>query len=133
MSRIQLSDTGLSAAMKMSDGNPGAISVCGMMLQHGGDIDPDGFIGGISNLLDMDTLKIYGPRIWMFYKDVCGQDLRVTCALLRAWQLGYTSESALNYAIDNCGEGIDIPSLVEKVEKRLPNFKRATASSEVSA
>jgi hypothetical protein len=125
MSKIQLNDTGLSATMKMSEGNPGAISVCAMMLKQGGEIDPDDFAGGFGNLLSMDTLGIYGSRIWMLYKDVCGEDLRVTCAILRANQLGFLSTSALEYAIDNCGEGIDVPTLVALVEKRLPAFQRA--------
>ena len=124
MSRIQLNDTAMSAAVKMSEGNPGALSVCAMMLRQGGEIDPDDFAGGLGNLLSMDTLKIYGPQIWMLYKDVCGQDLRVTCAVLRANQLGYVSESALHNAIENYGEGLDVPSLVAQVEEFLPRFQR---------
>ena len=125
MSRIKLEDTEFSAAMKMGEGNPGAILVCAMMLKRGGEIDPDDFAGGLGPLLSMDTLGIYGSRIWMLYKDVCGEDLRVTCAVLRAHQLGYISSGALKDAIDNYGEGIDVPALVEKVEERLPNFQRA--------
>ena len=124
-SRIQLTDTAMSAAMKMSDGNPGALTVCAMMLKQGAEIDPDSSMGGLGNLLDMDTLGIYGPQIWMLFKDVCSQDLRVTCALLRAWQLGFVSDVGLRAAIDNYGDGIDIPALVAKVEERLPKFQRA--------
>lgn len=124
-SRIQLTDTAMSAAMKMSEGNPGAISVCARMLRDGAKIDPDDFAGGVGNLLSMDTLRIYGSRIWMLYKDVCGEDLRITCAILRAHQLGFLRASELHHAIDNYGEGIDIPSLVAQVENQLPNFQKA--------
>lgn len=123
--RIQLTDTAMSAAMKMSDGNPGALTVLARMFKEGAEIDPDDAMGAIGNMLSLDTLGIYGPRIWMLYKDVCGEDLRVTCAILRANQLGFLRESDLNRAIDNYGEGIDVPDLVAKVENRLPNFKRA--------
>lgn len=125
MERIKLNDTGLSAAMKMSEGNPGAVIVCAMMLKQGKEIDPDDFMEGLGNLLGMDTLGIYGSRIWMLFKDVCGEDLRVTCAVLRAKQLGYVTAAKLNYAIDHRGEGIDVPMLVALVEDRLPNFQRA--------
>jgi hypothetical protein len=126
-SRIQLTDTAMSAAMKMSDGNPGALTVCAMMLKQGAQIDPDDFAGGLGNLLSMDTLGIYGPAIWMLYKDVCGEDLRATCALLRAWQLGFVSDVELRAAIDSYGDGIDVPGLVTQVEERLPRFQRAIA------
>jgi hypothetical protein len=125
--RIQRTDTAISAAMKMGEGNPGALQVCAMMLRDGAKIDPDDFAGGLGNLLSLDTLGCYGSRIWMLFKDVCELDLRVTCALLRAWQLGFLSEATLNYAIDNYGDGIDVPASVAKVEERLPNFQRAAA------
>jgi hypothetical protein len=132
-SRIQLTDTAMSAAMKMSDGNPGALTVCALMLREGGTIDPDDFAGGLGSLLSMDTLRLYGPRIWMLYKDVCKEDLRVACALLRAWQLGFVSDSQLRDAIENYGNGIDVPSLVKQVEERLPNFQRDTRQPPVPA
>ena len=130
--RIQLTDTIMSAMIKMSDGNPGALTVCGKLSKDGAAIDPDSFMGGFGCVLDLDTLSIYGPRIWMFYKDVCGEDLRVMCAILRANQLGFLNPAKLNRAIDNYGEGLDISALVAQVEERLPKFQRAvvTASSE---
>lgn len=122
MSRIQLHDTGMSAAMKMSDGNPGALRVIAEMMRDGAKIDPDSALGGLAGVLDLDTLKIYGPRIWMLFKDVCGEDLRVTLAILRAWQFGFLTEAKVNHAIDHYGEGIDVPALVAQVEKELPSF-----------
>lgn len=128
-SRITLNDTGLSACMKMTDDNPGAISVTLEMLTRGEDIDPDDFLGGIGAVLALDSHRIYGSRIWMLYKDVCGQDLRVTLAILRACQLGFLADADLQHAIDNMGDGIDVPALVAKVEERLPAFQKSTAES----
>jgi hypothetical protein len=125
MSRIQLTDTGMSAAMKMSGGNPGALRVLVECLTSSAAIDPDSMFGGIAPIFDLDTLGIYGSRIWMLFKDVCDEDLRVMCAILRANQLGFLPEAKLNHAIDNYGEGIDVPALVAQVEKRLPAFQRA--------
>ena len=111
--------------MKMCDGNPGALRVLCECLKDGATIDPDGFAGGLGAVLGMDTLKVYGPRIWMLYKDVCDHDLRVMIAVLRAWQLGFLTEAALNKAVDSYGAGIDVPDLVALVEARLPKFQRA--------
>ena len=128
MSRIKLTDTAMSAAIKMSDGNPGALTVVARLLKEGEAIDPQSAFGGLAPILDLDTLGIYGPRIWMLYRDVCEGDLRVTCALLRANQLGFLRDSDLNRAIDNYGKGIDIPALVAQVENRLPDFQRASVA-----
>lgn len=76
MSRIKLNDTGMSAAIKMNDGNPGALTVIVQFMKMGAEIDPDSALGGITPILDLDTLGIYGPRIWMLYKDVCKEDVR---------------------------------------------------------
>jgi hypothetical protein len=110
--------------MKMCEGNPGAVRVLLECLKDGGAIDPDSSFGGMSAMMSMDTLKVYGARIWMLYKDVCGEDLRRMIALLRSWQLGFVSSVEIDHAIENYGDGIDIPLLVAKVEERLPLFQR---------
>lgn len=131
--KIQLEDNLLSMASKMSEGNPGALFVIMEIITHGSEIDPDcGPLGPIAPVLDLDMLEIYGPRIWMLYKDVCGENLRTMCAVLRAWQLGFTTERAIKSAVDNYGEGIDVSALVAQVEDRLPNFQKAAAPAEKS-
>lgn len=122
MTRIDLNDTMQSAVIKMAEGNPGALRVCMELLTKGAQIDPDDWAGGFGNLLSLDTLAAYGPRIWMLYKNVCGQDLVKTIAMLRAWQLGFTTRESLNYAIDNRGADLDVDALLAQVKERLPNF-----------
>ena len=66
--RVQLSDTILDVITKMVEGNPGALAVlCGVLNRHPND--------GLLYILRLDTLGIYGPRIWMLMKDVCGEDI----------------------------------------------------------
>lgn len=120
--RIKLEDTGMSAALKLSEDIPGAIKVCAELLNKGAEIDPDGAFGGVGILLMLDTFGIYGYRIWKLYKDVCKQDLVKTIAMLRAVQLGILNEAKLQYAIDDRGKGIDIDDLHKKVMQRLPRF-----------
>lgn len=122
MTRIDINDTEMSAAMKMADGNPGAMKVCSMMLQYGGAIDTDDIMGGLGSILMLDTLGIYGPEIWMLYKDVCGENLKKTIAVLRANQLGEIKTSDLKHAIQNRGHGVDVAACVEFVKGRLPGF-----------
>lgn len=120
--RIGLQDTTMDAVVKLAEGNPGAATVCMQILDKGGDIDPDWMFGGLSILLSLDTYNIYGPRIWMLYKDVCKQDLVKTIASLRACQMGLFPIEKLQHAIDNYGEGVDVDELHRMVKERLPRF-----------
>lgn len=51
----------------LSDGNPGAVSVLIKWLET----DPLALMG----ILTLDSKRLYGSRIWVVYKDVCGEDL----------------------------------------------------------
>jgi hypothetical protein len=125
--------TGLDAVMAMSGGNPGAMRVCFEILRDGGEIDPDGLMGGLGVILLMDTFRIYEDRIWMLYKDVCREDVVSTLVVLRALQLGMIDQATLNRAIDNDGEGIDVPTLLAKVRERLPRFYAVAAGTAAGA
>lgn len=122
--RIELTDSEMSATLKLADGNPGAATVCCELLKNGEKIDPDSMLGGLGCLLSLDTHGIYGASIWMLYKDVCGEDLPKTIAVLRSVQLGFLEESKLIHAIDNRGDGIVVDDLYALVKERLPLFGR---------
>jgi len=120
--RVTLSMTIKEVLIVMGGGNPGALTVCMDILKRGVEIDPQNAMGGLSAILSMDTLGIYEHRIWMLYKNVCGESLEKMLGLLRANQLGYISPEILNRGIDNCGEGIDVEGLFDKVREQLPQF-----------
>ena len=119
--RIGLGDTILSATMKLSEGNPGALRVCMDLLQHSGAIDPDSAMGGLGSLLCLDTEGIYGPQIWMLYKDVCGENLVNMVAVLRAMQLGIVRRVDVKLAL-NHSTNMDVAEVLDRVQLRLPAF-----------
>lgn len=121
--RIGLQDTVMDMLIKMSGGNPGALTVLSQLMREGDAIDPDNIMGGLGNILSLDTHQIYDDKIWIFYKDVCGQSLVTMLGLLRAVQLGFMPESELKAAIRN--ERIDIEvemKYLAQVRARLPAF-----------
>ena len=120
--RIEITDSTMDIIVKMAEGSPGAVTVLTRMLKDGAKIDPQSFAGGVGAVLGLDTHKIYGSRIWMLYKDVCGEDLTKTLAVLRACQLGKLSDIAMQHAIDFRGEGIDVDDLVKVVKAELKEF-----------
>jgi hypothetical protein len=117
--RLELTDNGTTLAIKMSEGNPGALRVIVELMKEGNWIDPVG-MGGVGAVLMMDTFGIYGSRIWMLYKDVCNQDIIKTMAVIRGCQLGILNEHTMNAAID--GASLDTDELLTKVQERLGNF-----------
>lgn len=119
--RIELSDTTQSAIIKMCDGNPGALTVLIQLVKDTPKVDPDDTFGGLSILLHLDSMGVYGPRIWMLYKDACNQDTKKVITVLRANQLGFIGDNMIQFAIDGDAE-LDHADLLAKVQKALPAF-----------
>ena len=119
--RIKLTDSVTGVIAKLAEGNPGATRICCELIKEGDKIDPNAAMGGLASLLGMDTLSIYGSRIWLLYKDVCGQSIPKVVAVLKGWQLGMLTDKSIDNAIDY-GKQIDIVDLVAKIRERLPNF-----------
>jgi hypothetical protein len=112
--------------IKMSMGNPGAASVLGMLIAKNAEIDPDSMFGEMSAILQIDMLEIYGPNIWLLYKDVCDQNIVKLCALMRANQLGILSAREIQKVISlpraEMSNRIDTDDVLTKVQERLPAF-----------
>lgn len=126
MSRIKLTDSTMSAIVKISDGNPGAATALMEMLRC--DADPDDFLGPISPIFSLDSHEIYGSDIYVLWNDICERDSVKTIGVLRSVQLGFFPEDTLKKACakqDYSGKNmIPVDELMGKVRKRLPNFKK---------
>ena len=125
-SRIQLTDSMLAAIGKMVDGNIGATTVLMRLMKESESIDPQSAFGGFGKILSLDTHRIYGPDIWIFYKDVCRENLVLMLSVLRAIQLGLRGESWLKMKIETVRSGNDVMGGVEEcyelVRAELPTF-----------
>ena len=112
----------MDVLIKMSDGNPGAANILTQLVSNSVEVDPDNFAGPLGTILNLDTQEIYGSRIWMLYKDVCGECITTTIGMSRAVQLGILPIQDLNTAIDNRGRGVIVEQVMEVVRKQLPSF-----------
>lgn len=95
MSRIELFDTTEDVLVKMSEGNPGALTVLIGLATQGAEFDPKSALGGLGPILALDEAGIYGSQIWVLYKDVCGESLETLTLFLRSVQLGYTDRQTV--------------------------------------
>ena len=123
--RLTIMMNRLEILQAMSEGNPGALGVLCNLIKEGATIDPDDAFEGFGALMGLDDLDCYGSRIWLLYKDVCGQKVRVLVALLRAVQLGILSGCTLQAAIDGTSSRvfINIPEVLALVKAQLPRFQ----------
>lgn len=126
MSRITLSDTGLSAIRKMCEGNPGAMKALMEILKFGAQIDPYSCMGGLGVILSLDTLVIYGTDIYVLWNEICDRNTSKMIAVLRANQFGYISDQILREACHREDgserDVIPVEELYSKVVERLPDF-----------
>lgn len=127
MGIVKIRDTVKEAMLKMSEGNPGAMTVLIDLINREHLIDPDSALGGLGTMLSMDDVDIRGPLIWVCYKDLCGEDLVKMVGLWRGAQLGFVTRDDIKFEIEqlNAGPhaiGIDVDGVLEKVRARLPNF-----------
>lgn len=120
--RLKLEMTMLQSMVAFAEGNPGAANVLARIVKEAIAIDPDDVFQGLGAIASLDNLDCYGCRIWMFYNDVCGQDLPTMIGVMRASQLGFTTDGAINRAIDGDKSALEIPDLLAKVKERLPAF-----------
>lgn len=124
MPRIKSENMNIVEVIKaLAEGNIGAVTVLTDMYKKNAEIDPESFLGEFTGIMFLDEYEIYGSRIWMLYKDVCGQNLSHALGLIRATQLGLCNIEDLNTAIDNRGQGINKLSILEQLQKELPEFK----------
>lgn len=68
MGKLKLFDSIQDAILKLAEGNPGAVTVLIALAKQ----DPFGVV----QCFKLDDMKIYGPRIWMLYKNVFRGDIQ---------------------------------------------------------
>jgi hypothetical protein len=126
--KITLTDTFIDIVMKMSNGNPGAITVISQLFKEESKIDPDSALAPFGTILSLDAMGIYADKIWILYKNVCSSNIIRLVALIRANQLGFISNETIEDAIkpENVlkPNSIDTIYLLQKVQKQLPNFAK---------
>ena len=126
--RLTLEMSMMDMVMAFSEGNPGALNVIMSLMENEARIDPDSFVGGLGTIMQFDNMDIYGSKIWLFYKDLCGEDIVKVIALARAIQLGIIPERDVKTVIDAMADyqpyeiNFDLDTVVAKVQEQLPEF-----------
>ena len=130
--RIELSDTAQDVLIKMSDGNPGALSAMMDIMKKHDSIDPQAMLGWLGAIMILDTWQIYGTDIYVLWSDKCKRDTRKMLMLMRATQLGEFPKSRLRELAADQGRTVNLTEsqwyeLDEKVCSQLDQFQKHPA------
>ena len=129
MSRLKLEDNGMDVMVKMSDGNPGALTALMDIMKNAEEIDPQGAFGGMGAVMLLDGWEIYGTDIYILYSDKCNRDVRKMLMLMRATQMGmFSNEKLKEMASDQMRQvnltEEEMTDLDNQVCERLEEFAR---------
>ena len=105
--KIGLQDSMMDVMMKMSEGNPGALT-CLMDIMKKQD-----WYGGADSLtmvLSFDTLGLYGSKLYMLWNDCCDRNLGKLELIMRNWQMGNLSDHDIHSNISK-GRGTPFTNL----------------------
>lgn len=106
--RIKLKDSTQDAIIKLSDGNPGALTAMMELMKQKNNV---------FNILALDSFGIYGTDIYILWSDICDRDTEKMEAVIIATQRGLFSKSVLK---DVCsrqdGSGASLVPVDELVE-----------------
>ncbi len=98
MGKIRIFDDPTSIIIKLSEGNPGAINVCSLLIKEGGAIYP--YEDGFEYIKNLDNIGIYGTDIYVLWNDICQCDLAKMISLLR---IAIRDPYKANLLKDACG------------------------------
>lgn len=134
MSKIKLEDSIQEIIIKMSDGNPGAVTAIMELLKNNKKIDPVSALGNLGAILSLDTDNIYGADIYVLWNDICDRNTVKMISVIRAAQLGLFSHETLKNACsrqDRSGMALTpVSDLYQKVCERLPEFDKENRNKE---
>ena len=121
MEKINGNMSMMDMIMVMCEGNPGAMTVLMKMLE-----EPT----GILEVLCLDHYEIRGAKIWMLYKDCCGENMDRFYKTLRAIRMGAYSQDevhqnlGLPYAFPFLSTSVKEEDYMEEGEKEISLSKR---------
>ena len=108
MARLQLMDSMYDIIVKMSDGNPGAISfIMELKVQYNNDAQ------WVQALLAFDMMELYGSQLYMLWNDSCDRDCTKVIKIVEAYKRGKITNTDIDERIKNVGYGQKFDDLLE--------------------
>lgn len=82
--KLTANDTTMDLVVKMGEGNPGAMTACMELFKIG--------TKGVTTLLCLDDIGMYGEKLYMLWNDCCGRDASKVVRVIEARNFGKLSD-----------------------------------------
>lgn len=116
----ELKERQVAQLMELAGKNPGAFAVITNVLGKSCLICPD--LEPLIPLFQFHRAGIRGDKLWMLWKDVCGERMYKLLAVGVAMKHNLVKDEEVMHAVMNRGQGLDVYDLVEKVMTLYPKF-----------
>lgn len=94
MGKIQLTDDTMEILYKMSEGNPGAISILTKLLSK--ETTQELVDSIINVILPLDTLGVYGSKLYMLWVDACDNNTDKVKKVIELWRNGKLTKEEIH-------------------------------------
>lgn len=104
MSKLQLTDSTIEILDKMSEGNPGAISILTTLLFKE---TTEELVDSVMHIiLPLDTLGVYGSKLYMLWTDACDKNTDKVKKVIELWRTGKLTKEEIH---ENLNQGYAKP------------------------
>ena len=104
MSKLQLTDSTIEILDKMSEGNPGAISILTTLLFK--ETAQEMVDSVMHIILPLDTLGVYGSKLYMLWTDACDKNEDKVKKVIELWRTGKLTKEEIH---ENLNQGYAKP------------------------
>lgn len=104
MSKLQLTDSTMEILDKMSEGNPGALSILTTLLFKE---TAEELVDSVMHIiLPLDTLGVYGSKLYMLWTDACDKNTDKVKKVIELWRIGKITKEEIH---ENLNQGYAKP------------------------
>ena len=109
MSKLNMHETFSDIILKLSEGNPGAMTTLFEIMKHFDNNEVE-FLG---TFLVIDSMELYGSHLYMLWNDCCDRDISKVIKVIRKYCDGEISDNDISERIKNVGYGKSFDDLLE--------------------
>lgn len=97
--RLKGEDTVIDMVLKMSEGNPGAMTFLMNLIEES---KYGGALGAYGQILLLDSIGLYADKAYMLWNDCCDKSIEQTELVLRNFQMGHLSKEEIHQNLSQC-------------------------------
>lgn len=107
MSKINLKDTVQDVIVKLSEGNPGALTTLTELANS-----YKNFLDVVPDYLTIDMMGLYGSKLYMLWNDCCNRNIEKFKQIIKLYREGKITSIDIDDRVKNVGYGKSFDDLI---------------------